>query len=109
MSFRVKVTSNFEKAAKPLLKKYSSLKNDLLILINQLEITPDLGVALGGGLFKIRLAIKSKGRGKSGGARIITFIIKKESLVYLVSVYDKAELDAVKVTELLKILKEEGL
>ena len=109
MSFKVKVTSSFEKEAKPLLKKYPSFKNDLLILINQLEITPDLGVALGGGLFKIRLAIKSKGKGKSGGARVVTFIIKSDGLVYLVSVYDKAEFDAIKVIDLLKMLKEEGL
>ncbi|HVS93942.1 MAG TPA: hypothetical protein VHE59_18015 [Mucilaginibacter sp.] len=68
MSFSVKITGNFEKEAKPLIKKYPSFKSDIAKLINDLELNPTLGTSLGHNLFKIRIAISSKGRGKSGGA-----------------------------------------
>lgn len=109
MSFRIKVTRNFEKEAKSLIKKYSSFKNDITKLIGDLELNPELGVALGHNLYKIRIAIGSKGRGKSGGIRIITYVIHKNEIVHLISIYDKAEYDTAEISTLLKILKNEGL
>jgi len=109
MNFRIKITQNFEKEAKPLIKKYPSFKNDLASLINDLELNPELGISLGHNLYKIRLAISSKGRGKSGGARIITYVVLENEIVHLLSIYDKAEYDTAKVDTLLKILKSEGL
>lgn len=109
MDFKVKVTKHFEKEAKPLLKKYFSLKEDLAALIEVLRINPEHGIALGNNLYKIRLAIRSKGRGKSSGARVITLLMKKDSIVYLVSIYDKKEYETARIEKLLLILKEEGL
>src|SRR5882672_2776016 len=109
MNFRIKITNNFEKEAKPLIKKYPSFKNDVAKLIDELEANPELGTSLGHNLFKIRIAISSKGRGKSGGARVITYVISKNKTVYLISIYDKAEYDTVKIGTLLEILKSEGL
>jgi mRNA-degrading endonuclease RelE of RelBE toxin-antitoxin system len=109
MKYNVKVTKHFEKDAKPLFKKYSSLKKDLSKLISDLEENPESGIYLGNNLFKIRIAISSKGRGKSSGARVISMLLKKEETVYLVSIYDKAEYDTVNTENLLRILKEEGL
>ena len=109
MTFRIKITSNFDKEAKPLIKKYSSFKTDIAGLIDELEINPQLGIPLGHNLYKVRIAITSKGRGKSGGARIITYVILENETVHLISIYDKAEYDTAEVGTLLKILKEEGL
>jgi mRNA-degrading endonuclease RelE of RelBE toxin-antitoxin system len=109
MKFRIKVTRNFEKEAKPLLKKYPSFKIDITKLINDLELNPELGTALGHSLFKVRVAISAKGRGKSGGARVITYVILKDETVHLISIYDKAEYDTAKTEKLLEILKNEGL
>jgi hypothetical protein len=59
----------FQKSFKALLKKYPSLTGDFEELLNRLDTLPQIGTPLGNDCFKIRLAIKSKGRGKSSGAR----------------------------------------
>ncbi|HET6400693.1 MAG TPA: type II toxin-antitoxin system RelE/ParE family toxin [Candidatus Kapabacteria bacterium] len=56
---------------------------------------PDTGRSLGGGIFKIRLAIKSKGKGKSGGARVITAYFSKETVLYLLTIYDKSDQESI--------------
>jgi len=109
MNYRIKITTNFEKEAKPLLKKYPSFKSDIGKLIDELESNPTIGTPLGHNLFKIRIAISSKGRGKSGGARVITYVISKNEVVNLISIYDKAEYDSADINTLLEILRNEGL
>ncbi len=73
MNYDFRISPEFRKAVKTLAKRYPSLKEDLLKLRQSLEQNPNQGVDLGGGLHKIRLNIKSKGKGKAGGARVITF------------------------------------
>ncbi|WP_369818103.1 type II toxin-antitoxin system RelE/ParE family toxin [Pedobacter sp. R20-19] len=65
-----------------------------------------MGTPIGKNCFKIRIAITSKGKGKSGGARVITNFIITESTVYLLSIYDKSEQDNISDKELLELLKE---
>ena len=60
-------------------------------LIAELEENPTLGTPLGDNAFKIRLAISSKNKGKSGGARVITCYITEDNELYLLSIYDKSE------------------
>jgi len=91
MSFEVVVTSSFKKYAKRILKKHRSLKNDLNDLIDSLEEDPKQGDPLGKDCFKIRLAITSKGKGKAGGARIITCVKIIRQTVYLLTIYDKSD------------------
>ena len=75
MKNEIIITPNFKKEAKPLLKKYPSLKNELLGLEQKLFHNPNEGTSVGGNAFKIRLAVKSKGKGKSGGMRVITWCL----------------------------------
>lgn len=63
------------------------------------------GTPLGRNCYKIRLAVSSKGRGKSGGARIITNIVISEETVYLLSIYDKSEKENLTDKELLELLE----
>lgn len=63
------------------------------------------GTAIGNNCYKIRLAISSKGKGKSGGARLITNIVITEETVYLLSIYDKSEKENLSDKELLELLK----
>jgi mRNA-degrading endonuclease RelE of RelBE toxin-antitoxin system len=105
MNFKVKTTGVFEKQAKRLVKKYASLKSDLLILVNDLKENPKQGTAIGKSCFKIRISISSKGQGKSGGARIIANIVVTESTVYLLSIYDKSEKENLTDKELVELLK----
>ena len=75
MSYNVIPTPDFKKLA----KKYPSLKADLQQLINMLAEEPKTGIDLGQGIHKIRMAISSKGKGKSGGARVITFLVTEDN------------------------------
>ncbi|MBX2980922.1 MAG: type II toxin-antitoxin system RelE/ParE family toxin [Flavobacteriales bacterium] len=95
MKHRVIPTPAFEKELRPLLKRHRSLGKDLLKLEKELEAKPNTGTSLGHGLYKIRLAIGSKGKGKSGGGRVITYVVTEDAELYLLSIYDKSDYDTV--------------
>jgi len=111
----VRITKSFKAAVKPLLKKYPSLSKDLLSLETELIVNPKLGTPLGHNAYKIRLKISSKGKGKSGGARIISLvetaliskinIIDEDVTVNLITIYDKAETAAISDKELKELIK----
>ena len=105
MSYNVKSIAVFEKQTKRLLKKYPSLKIELLQLVQSLKQNPEQGTSIGKSCFKIRIAIASKGKGKSGGARVITNFIITDNTVYLLSIYDKSEKDNLSDKELEELLK----
>jgi hypothetical protein len=109
MSYDVKTIAVFERQAKRLVKKFPSLKSELLQLIQLLKHIPQKqGTSLGNNCYKIRIAIASKGKGKSGGARVITHLQISESVVFLLSIYDKSEQADItdrELTELLKFVK----
>jgi len=105
MNFSVEVTANFKKEAKRLIQKYPSLKTEIDHLIDSLTNTPEQGTAIGKGCYKIRLAIASKGKGKSGGARIITHIQIVRTKVYLLAIYDKSEVSNLTSKDLTNLLK----
>lgn len=91
MKFNIYYTPEFEKQLKRLSKKHKSLPKDLTALVKELEENPTTGTPLGNNCYKIRLAISSKGKGKSGGARVITCLIIADKEVYLADIYDKSE------------------
>jgi mRNA-degrading endonuclease RelE of RelBE toxin-antitoxin system len=106
MSYKVKTISAFERQAKRLIKKYHSLQKELLALVKDLKENPEQGTSLGNNCYKIRLSISSKGKGKSGGARIITNIVISEETVYLLSIYDKSEQGDISNKDLQELLKQ---
>jgi mRNA-degrading endonuclease RelE of RelBE toxin-antitoxin system len=67
MSYNVKSIPKFERELKRLAKKYVSLKTEYIELVQSLKEEPNQGIPLGNDCYKIRLAITSKGKGKSGG------------------------------------------
>jgi hypothetical protein len=100
MNCRIIAIDNFRREAKRLLKKFPSLKAELLILEQILLDNPHTGIEITSNTYKIRLAVKSKGKGKSGGMRIITHVVEielqieaqeTETTVFLLSIYDKSE------------------
>ncbi len=93
MSFEVIATPRFRKDIKKLAKKYISLKKEFSILLDKLSAVPMQGISIGNECYKIRLAIASNGKGKSGGARVITNIVIRDTVVYLLTIYDKSEKD----------------
>ena len=106
---RVITSDNFERELKRLAKKFPSLRREFLELVESLENQPVQGTALGKNCFKIRLAIASKGRGKSGGGRVITYVQIVDDLVYLLSIYDKSEKESLSDNELNGLLELAGL
>jgi mRNA-degrading endonuclease RelE of RelBE toxin-antitoxin system len=111
----VRITKGFKSAVKPLLKKYPSLKNDLQNLEKELLANPRQGTSLGHNVYKIRLKISSKGKGKSGGARVISLLetlligevqfIEEHIDVSLITIYDKADTATISDKELRELIK----
>ena len=103
MTFKHEIiaTDNFFREAKALSKKYRSLKQDLSRLEADLLQNPFSGTDLGNSTYKVRFAIKSKGKGKSGGARVITYLVEKVAddpntiLIFLLSIYDKSDTSSI--------------
>lgn len=105
MGYRIEAIPYFKKRAKRLIKKFPSLKQELAVLGQELSNNPKQGSPLGQDCFKIRLAIKSKNKGKSGGARVIVHVHIAQFVVYLFDIYDKSEQSNISDKELSEFLK----
>ena len=105
MSFNIIPTPPFEKELKQLAKKYPSIKSDITALAIKLQQETKMGTPLGNDCYKIRMDISSKGKGKSGGARVITYVQVVETNIFLLSIYDKADAANISDKELQKRLK----
>lgn len=108
MSFRVKSIPPFARELKFLSRKYPSIKKEFEQLLDQLEEIPALGIPIGKDCYKIRMSIASKGRGKSGGARVITCVKIIHQTVYLLAIFDKSEMENMDDAELNDRLNQIG-
>lgn len=104
MNYRVLTIPKFEKNLKRLVKKYPSLKKEYSDMVLHLKEEPQQGTCIADNCYKIRLAIKSKGKGKSGGARIITHLVVEKDIVYLLTIYDKSDKENLTSKELEELL-----
>lgn len=104
MNYKVEASAKFKKRFKHLLKKFPSLKQELEVLVNSLEIDPKQGKSIGSNCYKIRVIIASKGKGKSGGARVITHLHVTKTTVYLLTIYDKSDKSNVSDNEIKELL-----
>ena len=105
MNYKISLSERFEKEIKKLLKKFPSLKSEYADLILSLKQDPFQGTPIGKDCYKIRIAIASKGKGKSGGARVITYVYVIGYTIFLLSIYDKSERPDIADSDLLNILK----
>lgn len=105
MTYKVKFIPKFEKELKRLTKKFPSLKSDFLLLLQSLKENPSQGTSLGNECYKIRMTIASKGKGKSGGARVITCFKIVHNTVFLLTIFDKSEQENISDRELKELLK----
>jgi mRNA-degrading endonuclease RelE of RelBE toxin-antitoxin system len=106
MSYKIIPIFSFEKQLKRLVKKYPSLKTEFKEIVESLSENPLQGTSLGNSCYKLRISIKSKGKGKSGGARIITHVFVQNKEVYLLSIYDKSEIESISEEKLFELLKQ---
>lgn len=101
MSFKIEATEDFRKAFKKLAKRYKSFASDFKEFTKSLEENPYQGDELTPGVRKIRMSITSKGKGKAGGARVITYTVavsQESGDVYLIDLYDKSDYSTVIVS-----------
>ncbi len=106
MSFEILRTESFSKHIKALGKKYLSLKNDYSLLLDLLIENLLSGTPLGKNCYKIRLKIASKNQGKSGGARVITYVKVENKRITLLDIYDKADKGSITEKELKALIKK---
>jgi len=99
------VSSEFEKALKKLSKKYHSMKADYLAFLDELEKNPTMGDEIFPNCRKARIIIKSKGKGKRGGGRVIFYFEVVEDKITLLYIYDKSEMENVQTAFIEHILK----
>ena len=112
MNFEIQTSSYFDAEAKRLAKRHRSFIDDLQDFQKSILANPFQGTELSPGIRKIHLTIDSKGRGKSGGARVITFtylVDEKDGVVILLLLYDKADASSIKMNVVRKIIKDIGL
>ncbi len=106
MSFEIRTLPEFDQRAKALAKKYASLKRDLQELVVALAEDPKQGTALGKDCYKVRMSIASKGKGKSGGARVITCVRIVGEQVWLLTIYDKSQRASITDKELKQLVAQ---
>jgi hypothetical protein len=106
MNCTIETTAYFESNFNRLSKKYRSLNDDYELLIEALLKNPTMGDRLGGNIRKVRMAVASKGKGKRGGARVITcnvLIDIENTKIYLLAIYDKGEQDSISKREIAEL------
>ncbi|MEX8549012.1 MAG: hypothetical protein V5804_15545 [Mucilaginibacter sp.] len=108
MSYKIRITPYFERSLKKIAKKHRSIKSDVSILIEKLEQEPKTGIEIRTDLYKIRLSIAGLNKGKSGGARVITYVFVTDEIVLLAEIYLKSEYDTIDEQAVIEGLKEQG-
>ncbi len=109
MSYKIVIASEFAKEAKRIIKKHPGIKSDIAKLIANLTVNPGLGTELGHNFYKIRMSVSGTNKGKSGGARVITYVILDQETVLLTEIYLKSEHDTADISALIQRLKDQGL
>jgi len=108
MTFEVILTAGFRKELKQIAKRHRQILSDIKILIEELAKTPEIGTNLGKNVYKIRLAISGTSKGKSGGARVISYVKIVDNTVVLAEIYLKSQYDTVDADGVIKKLADEG-
>ena len=106
MNFEIFLTDAFAKHLKLLSKKYPSIKKDFASLIESLQTNPVQGESLGKSCYKVRLKITSKKTGKSGGARVITYVKLEKKRITLLDIYDKSVVGSITEKQLLFLIQK---
>ena len=104
----ISYSHEFLKQLKHLAKKYKSIADDLEVLRDELRKNPYAGADLGCGARKVRMSIRSKGKGKSGGARVITYllsVIEENVDITLLTIYDKSERESISDNEIKALIQ----
>lgn len=106
MSYKLIVTPKFERQLKQLKKKYKKIKDDFTLCIEKLEKDIFSGTPLGKRLYKLRLKSSDKSGGKSGGFRVIYYLVTQDEELYFLTIYSKSEIENISIDKILKLLED---
>ena len=81
------------------------MKADYLAFLDELEKNPTMGDEIFPNCRKARIIIKSRGKGKRGGGRVIFYFEVVEDKITLLYIYDKSEMENVQTAFIEHILK----
>lgn len=112
MSYEIVLTQSIKDAIRRLKKRYRHVVDDLEVAVNALQEQPTLGVVVSGGhgVRKVRVANRDVSRGKSGGYRVIYYLVDEpRKLMYLLLIYSKSEKEDVDTKEIERLMKQAGL
>ena len=112
MDYKIVASEDFERQLRRLSKKYFSIPKDYAKFLEDLLKNPTMGDKLDENTRKVRMAITSKGKGKSGGARIITYLFFVDVIntkIYLLTIYDKGEQESISKKEIQNLKEINGL
>lgn len=93
MKYEVEFTAIFKRRIKKLSSKYPRIKEDLSVLLDQLEQGNFQGDRLQdypGEVYKVRVGSIDQKKGKRGGYRVIYIAVTFNTTVYLMEIYAKA-------------------
>ena len=108
----IETSPRFERELKALKSRYHSVKKDYKDFLDSLHKNPLQGASLGKGVRKVRMAITDKGKGKSGGARVLTYtalVAEEEGKLLLLTIYDKSERSTMTNKEIKALMKQCGI
>ena len=109
---KIEVSPRFAKELKALAKHYSSMKKDYSDFLESLRENPFQGKSLGKNIRKVRMSITAKGKGKCGGARVLTYtaLVKEEDgELLLLTIYDKSVRSTITDKEIEQLIKDCGI
>ena len=86
-------TEGFIKDLKQISKKHKGILSDIAKLSIELKLNPTMGADLDQNVYKIRMSISGTNKGKSGGARVITYVLLLKETIYLSEIYLKNPVD----------------
>ncbi|MDX9796771.1 MAG: type II toxin-antitoxin system RelE/ParE family toxin [Arcobacteraceae bacterium] len=102
----VEETETFTKAIKKLQKRFKNIETDCDTFIQSIQTTQDLGINLGQGVYKVRIANSDKKSGKSSGYRLISYLKLVDNRLYLMYIYDKSDFDTVSENTIDELIKK---
>jgi len=106
MTFKLAFTKSFGRDLKKLKKKYPSILADLDKIATELLERPSLGDPVYKNCYKVRIPISSMSKGKSGSARLITYVVYSKSIVFLIAIFIKGERSSILDKEIKRLIKE---
>jgi len=96
--YQFAILPHFKKQLKPLAKKYVGLKDDIIETLE--NINQHKGNHLGKNIYKLRIKLASSNKGKSGGFRLIIFIVETDEMIYPLAIYFKGDQDNIAKQEI---------